>query len=895
MATIINATDVMKYAETPLLLQCKTTQDIIIRDVPPVDASFIKKQLGYDTDEKGNAFCSFERGKSIIENDTEKESNDLYDLQVSYLKKERQWKITIGIEYKDVSSCRIKNLKLAIPIAVPEVLNFKIKFACQAGMQCIEALLAIDLGNTRSCALLCDDIRNITHHGGLQIHKVPLYSYTDSKTSDVGVFDSFISFSKIAGVSFTRVGKEAIPVANTLRGLKDSGDFYLSSPKRYFWDNDENLNGWKVLDNEKNTIPLSVLPVAQMLAPMFGTTDVDNLPRSAILASMLVEIMEQAETYINSSNFYSITALPKVISHVCVTFPAGWSDQERKKYQRVLQSAVNVYQSQRCNKTSQITLDVTCDEATAVLLCYIYGEIAKYSGFADSWLRAIGRTSLYDTSETHARIAVIDVGGGTSDLAIVNVQNKQSETGLNLQIDKLYKDGTNKAGDLLLQKITEQILVEKISTGTISSNAPKNIKSSYVSQFSQRLNALSTDARVKQLTRRFWFPLAIDFISGINHGESKIDLPDSFSLLLEIIKDHPEWTRNNVNEDLNEITITDADKRLFSKIVTTTFRDTALLFGAAIYAFDADLVILSGKTTETQQVSQVFQKYCYLPDSRFIPMWNYYIGDWCTIADAGKINDSKYTTAIGAVLYDVVNQHFPIQTLEASIRTQNAQGLNDGNCLWGIANNGYFFASDAILKPGCNESWVSFSGHPKFLARRRFEVDATEVSISYELRLKPFKKRVHEWIQLYKNYSSYMAELFETKCDDKRIDAEDFLIVRKNQKTLKNPKIIVSIGFNEADDSQTTLAITAVEGLYDDGTPVSKDDLLLYQKPQNRFLNSNINVKLLLQTDSHARATISITDVNGKYADGALVNKEDLEIRIRTSGEDLFWLDSGKI
>ena len=113
-------------------------------------------------------------------------------------------------------------------------------------------------------------------------------------------------------------------------------------------------------------------------------------------------------------------------------------------------------------------------------------------------------------------------------------------------------------------------------------------------------------------------------------------LPDSFSLLLEIIKDYPEWTGNNVNEDLWEITITDDDKRLFDKIAITTFRETAKLFGSAIYAFDADIVILSGKTTETKQVSQVFQKYCYLPDSRFITMWNYMIGDWCSVADAEK-------------------------------------------------------------------------------------------------------------------------------------------------------------------------------------------------------------------------------------------------------------------
>lgn len=60
--------------------------------------------------------------------------NDLFDLQITYLKKEKLWKITIGIEYKDVKSCEIKKLKLSIPIAVPDVFDFKVAFACQANL-----------------------------------------------------------------------------------------------------------------------------------------------------------------------------------------------------------------------------------------------------------------------------------------------------------------------------------------------------------------------------------------------------------------------------------------------------------------------------------------------------------------------------------------------------------------------------------------------------------------------------------------------------------------------------------------------------------------------------------------------------------------------------------------
>ena len=344
MSIIINASDALKYKKTPLILPYASEQEIIIQNVPPIDKSILSKLEGCIINKNGKASLNYSIGN--------------VDITLEYSSKAEQWKIIIKINYKKyIASWAIIN-PCSFKIVTSEVFDFKIEFQKQMVQQCIESMLAIDLGNTRSCALLCYDIRNITHHDGIQIYKLPLHSYTDSKTSDIGVFDSFISFSKCPGVSFTRIGKEAIPVANTLRGLKESGDFYLSSPKRYYWDNDENLNGWKVLDEGNKAIRLHDIPTAWELAPMFDTTEIDNLPRSAALASMLIEILEQAEIYINNAPSFSVNELPKVISHVCVTFPAGWNKLECEKYRKVLQAAVDVYQSYRYFDSS-ITLEGT--------------------------------------------------------------------------------------------------------------------------------------------------------------------------------------------------------------------------------------------------------------------------------------------------------------------------------------------------------------------------------------------------------------------------------------------------------------------------------------------------------------------------------------------------------
>lgn len=901
METTLTATEVrQQYADVELPLPWKQIQTIVINDKPWFDlAAFARSNAIFDLDSDGNSLMFHVKPGELVcdDNNGRLPVNEEYDLSVSY--SSGQWRITIKLTDQAMRHSRTDDVLVLIPpIAVDGIDDFylRCRFRKLDSTQFIESLLAIDLGNTRSCALLCEDIHNITRHDGIQIQKVPIFSYTDHTVHDIGVFDSYVSLARGDSVSFARVGREAIPVANTLRGLRGSGDFYLSSPKRYFWDGDPNINGWKALANGNTAIALSQLPTARKLASLMRVDDVDDLPRAGILAAMLIEIIEQAEDFLNTSSAYADNAQPKVVSNVCVTFPAGWNTQEHARYKQVMQEAVDAYQAFRCNGYPPINLDVSCDEATAVLLCYVYGEIEKYSGRADIWLDAVGR-NLMDGAGSRVRIAVIDVGGGTSDLAIINVQNKQSANGLNLQIDTLYKDGTNKAGDLLLQGVTEGMLVEKLARATISPRAPEAIRNRYIDQFAHRLNSLSTTDGVKQLTRRFWFPLAINFINAATDGKNEVALPDTFRILVEVLKSHPEWSGNSIESSLDSISIADDDRKLLDQHILKTFRDTAKLFGAAIYAFDADLVILSGKTTEIPQVQQVFKKYCYLPEKRFIPMWKYLIGDWCPVADGGIISDSKLTTAIGALIYNVLNNNFPVHAMEATISTRNAYCLNEGSSVWGVLFNGDFSVADAIFKPGKDESWVVMvGGRAKLLARRRFAVDATEIAISCELRLKPFWKLSREWQQHYERYHARQRNEFDISFENGvDLDPDCYLIIRLNPKPLRMPQVAVTIGIDESDDTKNAIVIKKVDGKYEDGTRVTKDDLKLRLLPREQNLCGDINVKLRLFTDVNGNGNVVIEEVNGKYDNSMPVDRDDLEIRIRTSGNELFWLDSGRI
>ena len=175
------------------------------------------------------------------------------------------------------------------------------------------------------------------------------------------------------------------------------------------------------------------------------------------------------------------------------------------------------------------------------------------------------------------------------------------------------------------------------------------------------------------------------------------------------------------------------------------FRYTARQFGAAIYAFDADVVLLAGKTTEFPAVSQTFQKYCHLPQNRFVTMWDYAMGNWCGLTTGNRIADSKYSTALGAVVYAVANYNFPIQNIDLEIRTRSAEGMNDGNCTWGVYKNGQYLRENTLIKPGHRRDAIEYSNKPILLARRRFDVDNTEAPVGYELRLKQQYRKMLSW------------------------------------------------------------------------------------------------------------------------------------------------------
>lgn len=666
----------------------------------------------------------------------------------------------------------------------------------------LECLLALDLGNTRSYAILVDDIRDDCRNSNdPKIHELPLFSRISPEWGAIerGVFESIITLchsahvngvlKKFAPFSFMTIGLDALYARRILTKSEEPGDFSLSSPKRYFWCEDPHPAGWKSVVYDDGSFDVLSLngPLADELRGGGKT-----LSRSGILSGMIVEIIEQAERFANSFLFMSATGFfrPRTISEICITYPASWSNSEVRQYKNTIERGIKAFSSKRSLPVPR--LDISCDESSAVMLNYIYGEVRKYGGVGENWILSVGRKDpehLGANPYPTARIAVIDIGGGTSDLVIADVTDTVEGNGIQLDIQRRFHDGINKAGDIFLREIVREIALPKVSD-ELFKGIDKDSKEASA-KLGDYLNTNSNDPSVKNLARSFWFPLAIKILEKCkgNNKDIKIDLSGIIEYagdLEELAKSY--FPRVAVTEIKNkEIDFSDISD-IVRKIARKTFSGVAKSFGSAISAFDCDIVLFAGKASEVEVIKEVFKSAIPLPEDKFIPLWNYYIGDWCSLAKNGIIADPKVTTVLGAAVYSLANLRAPCMHGNIQIKTSSAPGIEENNALWGIITNGNpdFDIDKAILTREKEQVWIPFYGST-LIARKRFPAQSYEASPSYELRLNPGKARKRR--------------------------AGTGVRVELSKKT-------------NSDDSVTLIVSNAI-GTFDDGTPVNVDDLEL--------------------------------------------------------------------
>ncbi len=692
--------------------------------------------------------------------------------------------------------------------------NLKFDFKCTTDKQSYTpAMLAVDLGNTRTCAVVCPDIRDVRME---KLHLFPHYNANIEPSN--GVWDSICVLGKSAvyehvSPSFVRLGKDNMFYLRNGANNSSTALRSLSTPKRYFWDTDEDRKWILVRPGRTEEYLLREQTDMELAKHIAEHSYAGKYPRAMILEGTIYEMLEQAERMMNqemdsASQYHAVTDLT-------MTYPAAWSSEEIEAYRVVVQRSIDLYVSQRCLNIP-IKLHMECNEATAVLVNYIYSE-AHHFGNGETWLKLMGKPDFEGSAEHSLRVAVIDIGGGTSDLAIANISWDSLHRAT--KIETCYTYGTNEAGDALIAKVIKEIILDKLFNfmvlQTTSAERREVLKSFLVKDVIPEL---------KSLSRSFWFPLAVSYLENIEKDDSfKITLysprqtdtkkpkelkikglgalgsapeqkeektisffakPDDTGAKKALVTAEPNKSKNAVEakpekntknttspfsddfrtllgtffdmvekagSDLGKGNLSNyvvkpealtetlalefsvEDREKYRDLLRTCFRFSPMIFGSALAAYQCDIVIWSGKTSENKDIRSLFEEQIPVPPSSFISMNDYEIktNDFPLTGLNGRLSDSKFATAIGAALYTMLQING-----NANLNLLMVQRDDNQPRYWGrIDANGRF---TPLLMPGdMQNSPVDYGGGMLLIYRSNCNSPLAFPSPAYEFRTKP--------------------------------------------------------------------------------------------------------------------------------------------------------------
>ena len=249
-------------------------------------------------------------------------------------------------------------------------------------------------------------------------------------------------------------------------------------------------------------------------------------------------------------------------------------------------------------------------------------------------------------------MACIDIGGGTTDMMIAKY-NYQPGMDDSIRGQILHQDGINIAGDQLVKRLLEKIIVPAFADAIgleendtqllFGPEVPKNrgFSASRIDWINRLLVPL-TEA---------YLQLAVDDVTeeDISHADPEIVDPAVLESLEQVCNKLRGPGYYNLQQELG----LSFNKTEFEDVVHEVFDDLLFDFCGRIVDYRADIVLLAGQPSKIGYIQELVRMYMPLPASRVIPMYNHYAGNWYPYQDVeghspGLIVDPKSAVVVGA-------------------------------------------------------------------------------------------------------------------------------------------------------------------------------------------------------------------------------------------------------
>lgn len=574
--------------------------------------------------------------------------------------------------------------------------------------------LILDVGNTHTCGILAED-QGVNNDGLRQAQPLYIRSLTEPDYLNPELFTSRLEFAEgrfgkqhfstesgrdnaFIWPSIVRVGNEAQKLAMQRPGTE--GYTGISSPRRYLWDNTPVSFSWRfsqLLPKTQREPLATAFPLMTLMnddgEPLYQIPKPDRLPvftphysRSSLMTQMLCELLAQAICQINSVNSrlrMGFNDSPRHLRSLILTLPCAMPKQERDIFRLRTEQAIGlVWKALGWHPQDE---DFTCsparvplpevrvewDEASCGQLVWLYNEaMINFAGQTESFFASLARPDkLADSGATAGRtlrIASLDIGGGTIDLAITQYQLDDG-AGSNVKITPrlLFREGFKVAGDDLLLDIIQHCLLPAVQL-QLQKIGITDVPALLFSLFGDS-GRIDTQAILRQQTTlQLLIPAAHAILQAWETSNVADPLAGIHATIGELLEQPPgenviHYLQQSIAQllpagtplfDLLAVPLHINFPQLQADLLAGKFSITAPLHAMceAISYYCCDSLLLSGRPVCLPGIQSLIRHLQPVPVSHMIWMDNYLIGDWYPFSQQGRIGNPKSTAAAGAML-----------------------------------------------------------------------------------------------------------------------------------------------------------------------------------------------------------------------------------------------------